>query len=112
MLAQNDRHQECMRVLKRLAQEIANMNEHERLEDLECMIKLELEGRGNPFWRTISKRLLSKPELLQSVIKFAEREITGQTNVKYVNFEKGIIEKYPALDIGPSLNSPFFNPYV
>jgi len=99
MLAQSNNHGECMYALKRLAQEIAEMDEYERLKTLEWVINLEVEGRGNRFWILIVKCLLGKPELLPSAIKLAERELSSQSdihgglaaksNIKYVNFGDG-----------------------
>ncbi len=96
MLAQIDRHEESMYALKKLALEITDMDEYERLKTLEWVIKLEVEGRGNRFWILIVKYLLGKPELLPSAIKLADRELsppsgnTGEavskSNIRHVNF--------------------------
>jgi len=96
MLAQRNRHEESMYALKKLALEIIDMDEYERLKTLEWVIKLEVEGRGNRFWILVVKYLLGKPELLQSAIKLADLELnphSGETgeadskpNVRHVNF--------------------------
>ena len=93
---QRNCHVESMYALKKLALEITDMDEYERLKTLEWVIKLEVEGRGNRFWILIVKYLLGKPELLPSAIKLADRELAphssdtertaSKSNVRRVNF--------------------------
>jgi len=77
-----------MSALRGLAQEILDMDEYERLSTLKHVVKLEVDepGKGkNRFWIKVTNHLLTRPELLPSIISFAEREMSSAANPQYMN---------------------------
>lgn len=84
MERENCSHQECMDALKNLALEIKDMDEKERLNTLEEIVRLETEGKGNRFWLLIVKCLLAKPESLPKAINLAEAELNPNSNIRYL----------------------------
>ena len=76
-----------MSALRGLAQEILDMDEYERLITLQYLVKLEMdkEKGKNLFWIMVAKHLLTRPELLPSIISFAEREMSSAANPQYMN---------------------------